>query len=241
MPWKKLIISLLIFIVVVSPWLAFNRVVLKIWSFSTLTNFSLYLKAVSFNEWLIENGKIAAGGPDILLNIKEEKFWSPEKANEYLNTSKDFIMKRPLEYAEFILLRSYRLFTGSGYENIAAGIRPGQSDAIIAFQNDVFRLNTNSAFSKLKTYPVLIIMPLGSLFFGFIGLMALFNLFIHTRKKTRETYYHAFFFITLVTYCLLVSPHGDARIRIPINPVLFLLALDSLIILALKKNLRVSL
>ena len=232
MPWKKLAISLLILIAVISPWLAFNRLVLKIWSFSTLTNFNLYqYNADAFNKWLIGKGEIAAGGADALRYIKQEDFWSPERTSAYFNTAKDFIMKRPLEYAGFVLLRSYRLFLYSGYDNIVNGLKGGFTYHNISdFKNDVLKLKLASAVQKFKERPDMTILLVGEAFFALIAVMAFLNLFLHHYAKTEKPF-HYLFFCTLIFFAILVTPVGNARLRIPINPILFLLALDSLIIL----------
>lgn len=231
MPWEELMVALLVFIVVISPWLAFNRMILKIWSFSTVTNFNLYHQnATSFNEWLIENEKISADGDDILPYLKEtEDAFSPEKADEYFNTAKTFIMKRPLEYAGFIFLKFYRLFLYSGYENIADGIMPGHSGEWVSrFKSDLLKLDLAAAAKTLKNQPEIILILAGEIFFIVVSILAFLNLFIHIRKKTLNPYYHTLFFLALAIYGLLLSPTGGARYRIPINPILFLLALDSL-------------
>lgn len=79
--------------------------------------------------------------------------------------------------------------------------------------------------------PALIILIFADLFFILVSILALFNPLI--RKKTGASspvYQISIFWVSLlILYAFITSPFGGARYRIPVNPIIFLLAVDSLL------------
>src|SRR3989344_7617044 len=190
---KSVIISALIMIMVIAPWIVRNKLVIDRWSFSTIGEYNLYnYNAKHFDRWLSDRG-IQPQGDDAYPEISLQNYHRPEKADAYLEAGKNFILNKPFAYLEFILLKLPAFFLDTGYSTLSDG------------------LETSPRVTKLVLF-------LGSIFFLLVTILAALN------------YKQKFFIIILMALAIIASPFGAARYRVAINPILFMLALDSLFI-----------
>ena len=224
---KNFLLALLIFLGVLSPWLFYNVFILGTWGFYSQSDKALYLyHAKLFSEWLGEPEALRLVDYEEALNKNFDMRIIPEMKQAAL----ELILSRPFEYARFHLAKTYRLFSDSGFVNVLNGL------PFISLHYDAASggLLESGDFPALREKPLLAVLLLADLAIVLISILALLNPFF-ARKFSDENYKPKLFFVSIiVVYALLASPIGGPRLRIPINPLLFLLALDSLRLLTFR-------
>ncbi|MDP3784929.1 MAG: hypothetical protein Q8R12_02530 [bacterium] len=218
--FKELGIALLIFIGVLSPWVFYNVFILSTLGPYSQSDMALYTyHAKLFSEWL--------GEPDTLRYVNYnamEKSFDARVIPEMKRAALELILSRPFEYAWFHLTRIYRLFSDSGLVNVLNGL----PFASLHYDAGGGGLLESGNFAALRGKPSLAVLLLADLAIGLISVLAFLNPFF-IKKISDENFKPKLFFVfVIIFYALLASPIGGPRLRIPLNPLLFLLALDAL-------------
>ena len=224
---KNFLFAFLIFLGALSPWLFYNVFILGTWGFYSQSDKALYLyHAKLFSEWLGEPEALRLVDYEEALNKNFDMRIIPEMKKAAL----ELILSRHFEYARFHLAKTYRLFSDSGLVNVLNGLPYPQFHYDSAQEGFL----ESGDFSALREKPFLAVLLLADLAIVLISILALLNPFF-ARKFSDENYKPKLFFVSIiVVYALLASPIGGPRLRIPLNPLLFLLALDSLRLLTFR-------
>ncbi len=217
---KNFLLAFLIFLGVLSPWLFYSFFTLGTWGLYSQSDMALYTyHAKLFSEWL--------GEPEALRSVNYEameKNFDARVIPEMKKAALELITSRPFEYARFHLAKTYRLFSDSGFVNVLNGLPYPQ----FHYDSAQGGFLESGDFVALREKPPLIILLLADLAIVLISVLAFLNPFF-VRKFSGENYKPKLFFVfVIIIYALLASPIGGPRLRIPLNPLLFLLALESI-------------
>ena len=224
---KNFLLALLIFLGVLSPWLFYNVFILGTWGFYSQSDKALYLyHAKLFSEWLGEPEALRLVDYEEALNKNFDMRIIPEMKQAAL----ELILSRPFEYARFHLAKTYRLFSDSGFVNVLNGLPYPQ----LHYNSAQGGFLESGDFQKLRARPLLSVLLAADLIFILIALLAVLNPFLFKKLSGGNHKPKLFFVSIIIIYALLASPIGGPRLRIPINPLLFLLALDSLRLLTFR-------
>lgn len=231
---KNIAISYGIFFAILSPWLLYNAAVLKT-QFSSVSQGTLYVFADYFEQWRTRSAD--GGNYEYPINkaIKflgvenYTKLWQPENARVLEQKGKDIIFAHPFLFAVYHAVHMPRLFyhdltvdTVMQTFGIDLGTGPGETDVNVVKRS--FRGDINGAFAGLKRHPHWIF----SLAFKFtiiILALAAFSSFI-LERLVKKKFSRSVIFLTLILafYTALMSPVGQHRYRVPVQPELLLLA-----------------
>ena len=136
----------------------------------------------------------------------------------------------PMHYAIFHILHMPLLFTQSAYNNIAYGISPSlfSYEKEEALYHNLSQGRVVLAFRAIIEQPILLAILLANIFFMGAVLFAFLGplWYWFLGAKVPRTFW--FFLFVIIFHAFLSSPTAGARFRIPLNPFIFLLALDSL-------------
>lgn len=232
--WKIFIAALAVFVGVLSPWLIRNRVTLHTWGFSSQSGYNLYAyNAQGFSLWLerffpdvIAKRGVTLESDDLLdVNVK----YDLSRISEIQAKAVKFISSYPFMYAMFHILHTPLLFTNSGYNNLfyaipKLGFRYEDEQALY---DDIGVFRFTIAAGRIAAHPVLLFALIANLFFLLVAFFALISPLLERRKTGRAQTTTALLVIAVLFYALLSSPISGARLRIPLNPILFMLALHS--------------
>lgn len=230
-PWRPICIALILFFMMLMPWLWWNKTTFGSFQFSSTGSRNLYQdNATEFEKWLyperqpfftIENRERIVG---------EGKVQTVEGAHALGEVAKDFILEHPLKYAVFHSLYVPRLFMHDGYIEIYERLS-GKKTALsqTPIYGDIITLQWRSVVDKIKKTPALVLPIIPKLFFIFIAILAFLHVFLSYRSGDLTLFYSSLFLtLFILVYAFFVSPVGQARLRLAIHPVLFLLAADSI-------------
>lgn len=238
---KDIFIPLILFFTIVGPWITFNIFAVKTFEFSSLPGFDLYAyHGTYFNKWRIKRG---ADSNDTLPKVDLGKLNDTLNARaipELKSVGLSYILSHKYEYAFYQIIRMPRLYTDSGYASILNGIPQLQMNygSIKGGFFDRAKLTDieNTLYKPIKNSPILLVLLLADIGFIIISILAFSNPIIHRLKSGEWNKVSLFFVLFLILYTFLASPIGGARFRIPINPLLFLLSIDSVLLLTKNKE-----
>lgn len=232
--YKRTLFSLAIFIAIIFPWVWFNYSKVHTFKFSSVNDMQLYAyHGKIFDAWRGENG---AAPNDRLPNLD----LSP--INNTFNAAAippikavgvNYIKSHLAQYIYFHIWRSPQLFTDSGYASILNGV------PFLHFYLDTssgglleqLSKNFNNSLNMLKNQPALILLGLADVFYILLVIFAIINPLIYYKLNKTWPADKLFLVFIIIIYALLTSPIGGARMRIPVNSLLFILALDTLFLI----------
>lgn len=239
--WRTLVAALGVFVAILSPWIIRNRIMLHTWDFSSQSGYNLYAyNARYFSFWLQAHfpGRIAQ--KQVFLEYNDRASlndrYDTSEVPHMQEAAMRFIGSYPLLYTIFHVEHMPLLFTNSAYNNLLYAISPlGFSySAERALYKDIGTFHFWDAARRVAEHPVLILALSANMFFMLVALLALMSPFIERRREGSVRKTTIFFVAIIIFYSLLSSPINGARLRIPLNPVLFMLALHSVMLLRSK-------
>lgn len=245
---KRYLISLLIFIitfgVVISPWLIRNKIYFNTYGLSsadTSVFFHFNLKSyLKINK--LENVDIE---PDYLFGLTKKTLISVDLSND-LNSRPYFIKKwfnlvlaDPVGYSKVHIFSLIPYFVGDGYTELARQIFP-----------NLYRpsnINWNGTLSGIKSFVFdhrgieAVIFWGGKMFWSLIYFFAILGTIDLLRR--RQYFYLALFLGIIFYFALTIGAVAYSRYRFPINPFIFLLTACGIekIIFYLKNHLKTCL
>ncbi len=230
--WKKGLLAVTLFCLVASPWLYYNFFIIKTTEFSSLSSFDLYAyHGKYFDLWRASRGADPGDRlPFIDLNTVNATF--DGRAIPLLkSTGLAYIKAHPIEYLWYHLLRLPALYTDSGYSSLLNGV-PFLHLNFDSVTGGVFDglvwSRPKTTLATLRHQPVLISLLGADLLFVIITLLAAAHPLIYFRRFRQWPRELLLVLALLIVYTGLASPIGGARLRIPVNFFLFLLAFHSL-------------
>ncbi|MDO8584878.1 MAG: glycosyltransferase family 39 protein [bacterium] len=236
--WRALLVPLTVFFVILSPWIIRNRLTLHTWDFSSQSGYNLYAyNAGDFSLWLqahfpklfAERGVALA--PDDLLDVNFR--YDVSRIPEIQAKAVRFIGAYPFAYGVFHVTHMPSLFTNAAYNNFfysipQLGFRYEDEQALY---DDIGAFRFVIAAGRVAAHPVLLLALIANFFFIIVALLAIVSPFVEWRREGRIKKTTIFFVVAILLYALLSSPISGARLRIPLNPILFTLAIYSITLL----------
>lgn len=233
---KNSALSLAIFFLVVSPWLFFNLTILKTTEFSSVADMQFYAyHGRMFDTWRHEHGAGASDSLPILdLHAINDTF-DARAIPPLKSTGLTYIKKHLSEYLIYHFIRLPSLYTDSGYASILNGLpflKFNYDTVTGGFFDQLASGNILKTLSLVKQQPFFLILFAADLFFVLMAVLCFLNpLFQYLAHKKISTFTWWLLFV-LLAYTLISSPIGGARFRIPIDPLLFIMAANSLFLYA---------
>lgn len=234
--WKTLVGALAVFLAILSPWIIRNRLTLHTWEFSQQSGYNLYAyNAKGLADWLnryvpgyMERRGVALQ-PDDLLDVNFG--YDLSRIPEIQQKAVRFISAYPFAYAVFHITHMPLLFTNAGYNNFLYAI-PKFGFAYKdeqALYDDIGAFRFMIAAGRVAAHPALLLALIANVFFLLVAALAIMSPFVEWRREGRVQKTTAFFVAAVLLYAFLSSPISGARLRIPLNPVLFMLAAYSFV------------
>lgn len=236
--WKTIVVALTVFVAILSPWIIRNRVTLNTWDFSSQSGYNVYAyNAAEFSIWLQANFPERITKKQVFLEYNDRASlndrYDTSEVPRMQEAAMRFIGSYPLLYTIFHVEHMPLLFTNSAYNNFFYSIKRLQFryEDEAALYNDLSAFNVVAAARRVAEHPVLLLTLVANLFFIIVALLALLAPIIEWRREGSARKTTIFFVAIIIFYALLSSPINGARLRIPLNPVLFMLALHSVVLL----------
>src|SRR3989344_9488787 len=231
LPVKKIFASVAILILsftaVVMPWLVRNKEVSGVWGLSSVGDFNYfhyiipeyisYTRGIAPDEARLELfGKLGLVSSDEIADLKH----SPLLRSILMS----YVYAEPLRYAEFHLLKTIPFFLSSSVENIGSIYYRVLSYRVFDIsssnkRNLLGKGDFRALFAELRAHPVVFGEELALLFIAILAFSAIFL------KRTRP--FVLLFLFIILYFALLTGAVAYARLRMPVEPFLFLLAAAS--------------
>ncbi|MDO8499677.1 MAG: glycosyltransferase family 39 protein [bacterium] len=234
-PFKKIGAAIGISVLVVLPWMFFTWTRLHTLSFSSINNMQLYAyHGKLFDAWRYQRDPaITDRLPEISLDPINNTF-SAAAIPPVHAVGLNYIKQHWTEYLLFHLVRTPRLFTDSGYASILNGLpwlHFNFDSSGGGLLDEMLYGQFGHAFAMLRDQPVAILLLFADIGFALTALLALANPLSHYLYNKKWPLPSLFLVLFILLYTLVASPISGARFRIPINPLLFMLAIDSIFML----------
>ncbi len=249
--FRQFAASGLIFFTLLSPWLYYNFFTLKVFQFSS-NPYAAFYQSVGFFQEFLKGGH----GPeynDYTWDRARQRFgvrydaqlFEPHRAKELADLGFKFIIERPFSFAFYHITRIPRLFwhdntIGSiarsfGIRSVVLGPRTD-----IDIIKDIFNGKFYSAWSEFRSHPIWLVSIFLKLTILSLSLLAFLNFFLRWKLGAGFLKISLFFLLFIFLYAVMVSPLGQQRYRVPIYPLILILAFDGirLIYLRFHKNIR---
>lgn len=218
-------VALLIFFLVVSPWLIRNKIVLNTWAFSSVSDYVLFdVNAKLFGNFIGQVPQTSA-----LLNMGNTNAYLSKKNMQQLHTDGlRFIMKHKIRYAFFHTLMIPRLFIQDQYLDMFKGKTSGTSLPGLDLYAKFIRFDARGVimdFLHFLRSPIFLIYVVGKIIWISLFMLMLGSLWVFWKEKKTELRRAGFFLMIFVLwYATLIGPVTRAGHRLPINLLVILLA-----------------
>lgn len=214
---KTMLVSLGLFFLITSPWLYFIVFKAHSYSFSSIIGMQLYeYHGRYFDEWRAEHGAPANDRLPYVDLSPINNTLNAQAIPPVKTVGVTYIKAHFPQYLLFYFSRIPNLFIDSGYTTIINGIAP------------------------IKNWLLSTILFIASSFFIITSLLAVFNPLFYYKINHLRQREKIFLIIVILLYTAIASPISVARFRIPINPFLFLLAIDSVFLLRQFYQIRIA-
>lgn len=228
--WKQGLLALTAFFIVISPWAYYSKFIIKTNEFSSLGSFDLYAyHGVYFDTWRAERGATDRL-PELDLNQVNNTFDARPIAL-LKSIGIGYIKSHFGEYLAYHTVRLPYLFLDSGLSNIANGLNVPGIHFDLVDGKYFYRLEVSHPIQTVRQFthnPNLLLLLVPDLLWGLLAVFAFINPIIQYRLLKRWPKESLIIVAVLLGYTILASPIGGARLRIPINFLLFIVAFDSL-------------
>lgn len=235
---KPLFFACAVFLLLISPWLFYNFFILKTIQFSSVPGLSLYVAADFFQQWENKDDYLKVYEYPIekakrMLGVSAEELFEPENAKKLSNIGKEIIVARPFSFAYYQIIHIPRLFwhettieTIAQDFNISQNAKQGEMDINVI--KNVLHGRFNDAFKNLSNHPIWIVSLFLKIAVLLLGLLALLNFFLRWILGKEISRVSLFLLLIIVLYAVMMSPFGQQRYRVPIEPFILILAFDSI-------------
>ncbi len=237
------VISLGLFGLLISPWLYYTFTRFRVLQFSSVSHTTLFDASVRFQSWRegtrgkdyrVEGRKVLDVENDP--TFTDTQLFEPHNALRLASYGISYISHAPFSYIVYHLIHIPRLFyhdttIDSLYEDfgIFSSIHQGDDIQVI---KDGIRGNISSAWYGLIDHPAWIL-SLSLKFLTLLMSILAFSTVFFERKR------HMLFLVGVIAvYGALVSPFGLHRYRVPIEPLLLLLAFNTISIIKKRSTVK---
>lgn len=245
--WRSSLITFGIFGVFVSPWIAYNLFALHTFQYSSITGPAYFFDSThrfmmwktngqdpNYNRPYWERAREILGtGPDA------NELFSPHSAEILGDVAQETLRRYPFSYAYYHLIHVPRLFyhdfnleAFTDDFGIDLNLQGGEMDInVIKY---VVRGNLSAAWNQITLHPFWIISLFLKTTFFLFGILAIGNCIIRWWVTGEKSQFAILMGIFLLLYGIGVSPFGQQRYRVPIEPLILLLAGDSMYLFSVK-------
>ena len=231
--WKSALLGWAIFFITITPWIYYSLFIIKTHEFSSLGSFDLYAyHATYFDAWRADHGALTTDRlPELDLMMVNRTFDARPIAL-LKSTGLHYIQAHFSEYLFYHILRLPQLYTDSGASNILNGLPfiPHFDLVQGKYFYEFDPLRPLAIFQQFAKQPALLILFFADTLFILITILAFLQPVIFYQKKKVWNIPLLIIIAVLIGYTILASPIGGARLRIPVNFFLFLLATDTVFI-----------
>lgn len=245
--WRSSLVAVGIFSLFVSPWIFYNVFMLHTFQYSAITGPAYFFDSThrfmmwktngenpNYNRPYWERAReIVGAGSDA------NELFSPQNSKILGNVAKDTLRRYPFEYAYYQLIHIPRLFyhdfnleAFTDDFGIDLNLQKGEMDINVI--KHVARGDVRAALNEIGRRPFWIISLFLKFIFFLFGILAIGNFLIRWWATGEKSQFALLTGIFLLVYGLGVSPFGQQRYRVPIEPLILLLASDSMYLLFLK-------
>lgn len=238
---RTCVFAVLIFFLIVSPWILRNKISIGTWQFSSISDVNLYASnALLFKDFFhVQDAPILE---DRFSAPPPETAAAPATTQAAGEAARTFIKKHLGKYIVFHILYTPRIFIIDQYLDLTQ----------LFYQKPLLRIMPNlyadlahgnvtaldaDFFALLRT-PVFLISLAGKIVWAGFAFLLLRSLFLALRyeKQYEKKSIIIFSFLFLCWYALVFSPVGRAGYRIPVNFLIFLVGLEYLYYPPAKKS-----
>ena len=231
------------------PWLSYNFIVLGVPQFSSVSETNLFDIGYRFQHWLTKskdpyfNENYIIAGSALVGAENSMQLFEPIKAKRLARIGREWIVSAPLPFLWFHTTRVPRTFyhdttIDTLYEDFGwfPSLRNGDSTALA--KHIVF-FRRSQAMDEIREHPASLLALAFQIIVLLVSLLALSNDVVRRALVGDRSSVALLWIALLLAYGFLVSPMGLHRYRVPIEPMLLLLAMDSLLVLIGGKKTRV--
>lgn len=235
-PLKKIIVLNAIFIVgfllIVLPWSIRNKIIFNSFQLSSVGVFNWYNYHIPLwhaqkyglnNEEEIEKFKARFGGDR---QQPKYKYWSLKNAPEMSQIVKEEIKKDPLGYMRFHLIKTIPFFVTDGLRDIARPLKLLALDSTTPnLSNDLASGNLKKIFRQIfsgnRDFNLFL---LGFAFWALVSILMIIGIIKSLFERDEITIYVLFFSFLIVYFALATGPVSSGKFRLPVVPLMLLLA-----------------
>lgn len=217
--------ALLIFFLIVLPWLVRNKVALDSWAFSSVSDYVLFdVNAKSFGNFIEQVPQTSA-----LLHMGNTNAYLSKKNMQQLRADGlRFIMKHKVRYALFHTLMIPRLFIQDQYLDMFKGKNSGTLLPGLDLYTKFIQFDVRGAvmdFLRFLQSPLFLIYVAGKIIWISLFILMAGSLWVFWKEKKTELRHAGFFLMIFVLwYATLIGPVTRAGHRLPVNVLVILLA-----------------
>jgi 4-amino-4-deoxy-L-arabinose transferase-like glycosyltransferase len=239
--WKNAVLAFSLAIVLLSPWLYYNFAVLKVFQFSSIPPVTLFDTAYRFKFWLTKGqdpyfqSTMIGPGLAILGVENSNQFFEPHRAEILEDVGKKWIMEAPFSFVFYHIIHIPRVFYhDTTLETLRedfgwfSSLENGDDTGTL---KDVIFGRFAKAASETRQHPAILLALLLKVLMLAVSLLALGNYVLRRILAKEHSQISLLLCAFLLMYGVMVSPLGLHRYRIPIEPLLLLLAGDSALLL----------
>lgn len=223
--YSFIIFFILGFALIVTPWYIRNWEKVGVWGFSSINTYNMaYYNVKDFvAQKFGANSQEVLSYNSALMEIPEPMAKSFEQSNKLKSIFMPYLKKYPVSYTIFHITTTTKFFFSSSVRYIVLQLQ------IPAIQN-TFGLNNFSPdllqtiihgnlTTLVRTLRIQFIITIDRIFAIFITFLAVFSLFVPTKR-----FYVLLFLATIFYFAVITGPVSIPRYRLPVEPFILILA-----------------
>jgi len=216
----KLLVGLLVFILVIFPWLLRNKLLFDTWQISSVPSHNLlfYNALPVYSE--VNNINTAEAREEIVnqLDLDSNDLVNFDNAALYRDKGLDIILQHPRSYVVIHFKGMIKFLTSNGYRHLITDL----SDQEISIPNKAEFLSSPGIIFNYLLNPTFLLLLFSNLFWAVIYLVIIIGSWYFIRRRYRLIWIY-FLGILIFYFVFLTGPtHGD-HYKISVMPFLFLL------------------
>lgn len=228
---KYAVYYVLIFLAILSPWIARNKITFNSLSITSLPSYNIYFYNAA--SVIAKENKVGIGeAQDILFKkaqketgVREYKDFFDPKYSSYLRLNAlKILLSHKMDYLKIHLLTLVPFFVNDGYNKIypifGLNLHNDQSITLL-FSGGNFSKAFNYIFSR--SYISLFFFGIGKVFWIIIYAFIFKHLYGIWKRKDISLLNFAFFAIVILYFAVLTGPVAAASYRMPVQPLIFIL------------------
>lgn len=239
--FRKMILAFLLYGLLLSPWLYYNFIILRVYQFSSIADATIFVTACDFENWrtgkqYLQEGENCVKRSENLFNISEASnnviIYNQKNAELAAAAGRKIILNHPLAFAFYHIIHIPRLFYHDiTFEAVAETFgRPfdwGKGEMDINLVKKALKGDWAYVAKMVINRPVWLLTLSYKFFLLIFGILAIIQPWL--RKRLDGLFPRSMFilFLPIALCAIMVSPIGMHRYRVPIEPLILILAFDA--------------